>query len=293
MHNSLFQYFKNKTNSVMAFFGYQIKKIPDRAGLFDGIKGERKLHNKKSIFYLSSSKFENNRFKQIYESEPETIAWIDNFDKNSVFWDIGANIGIFSLYASMIHNNCSVLSFEPESVNFSKLTKNILLNKLNINAYPIAIYSKTSLTKLYLSNNYTESGALHSINLPRSPNGKCKKFKFNQGSISISPDDLISKFNIKKPTHIKIDIDGFEHKVIKSLDKYLNIIESIIVELDLKRDEHRKVINIMLKKGFFISKNLQDKTTIKGSIHKDMVNMIFHKNKNKLKEIEKNYDEYI
>ena len=29
--------------------------------------------------------------------EPETIEWIDSFKKNSVFWDIGANVGIYSL----------------------------------------------------------------------------------------------------------------------------------------------------------------------------------------------------
>ncbi len=32
--------------------------------------------------------------------EPETLAWIDNFSENSIFWDIGANVGLYSIYAA-------------------------------------------------------------------------------------------------------------------------------------------------------------------------------------------------
>ena len=32
--------------------------------------------------------------------EPETLEWIDTIPKNSVLWDIGANVGLYSLYAA-------------------------------------------------------------------------------------------------------------------------------------------------------------------------------------------------
>ena len=46
--------------------------------------------------------------------EPETLAWIDSFAPGEVFYDIGANIGVFSVYAAL-HRNCDVYAFEPEA----------------------------------------------------------------------------------------------------------------------------------------------------------------------------------
>ena len=43
------------------------------------------------------------RVNTFYSKEPETLKWIDNFneDKNIIFWDIGANIGLYSIYAAL------------------------------------------------------------------------------------------------------------------------------------------------------------------------------------------------
>ena len=40
------------------------------------------------------------RAKTVLTKESETIQWIDNFNKNETMWDIGSNIGVFSLYAA-------------------------------------------------------------------------------------------------------------------------------------------------------------------------------------------------
>ncbi len=39
------------------------------------------------------------RVNNIFTDEPETINWINNFDENNKinFWDIGANIGLYSI----------------------------------------------------------------------------------------------------------------------------------------------------------------------------------------------------
>ena len=61
--------------------------------------------------------------------ERETISWIKNhMNKESVFWDIGANIGQYGIFASIIHK-CKTYLIEPEPQNFSNLCINILLNK--------------------------------------------------------------------------------------------------------------------------------------------------------------------
>ena len=64
------------------------------------------------------------RIKTFSKKEPETLDWINNFRSNSVFWDIGANIGIYSCYAAK-KKSCKVYAFEPSVFNLDLLAKNI------------------------------------------------------------------------------------------------------------------------------------------------------------------------
>jgi len=58
-----------------------------------------------------------NRMDRIMSKEPETITWINSFEKDSVFFDVGANIGIYTLYSAVIREN-TVYSFEPHSASY-------------------------------------------------------------------------------------------------------------------------------------------------------------------------------
>ena len=49
--------------------------------------------------------------------QPDTIAWIDAFQPNSVFWDVGANVGIYSLYAAL-RRGTRIVAFEPAAINY-------------------------------------------------------------------------------------------------------------------------------------------------------------------------------
>ena len=50
------------------------------------------------------------RAKTLLTKEPETIEWIHTFGSDDIMWDIGANVGVYSLYAALRGNR--VCSFE-------------------------------------------------------------------------------------------------------------------------------------------------------------------------------------
>ena len=56
------------------------------------------------------------RARTLLTKEPETIEWINTFSDKDVFWDIGANVGVYTLYAAL--RNIAVLSFEPSPSNY-------------------------------------------------------------------------------------------------------------------------------------------------------------------------------
>jgi len=72
------------------------------------------------------------RAETFWTKEPETIQWINNnlrSDSNiCLFVDVGANIGIYSLYAASVSANVEILAAEPIEKSFIELRNNIDLN---------------------------------------------------------------------------------------------------------------------------------------------------------------------
>ena len=72
------------------------------------------------------------RAETFWTKEPETIQWINNnlrSDSNvRLFIDVGANIGIYTLYAASVNTNVEILAAEPIYKSFIELQNNIDLN---------------------------------------------------------------------------------------------------------------------------------------------------------------------
>ena len=84
----------------------------------------------------------------------------------SVLWDIGANVGLYSVYAAKKHN-CKIWAFEPSVFNLELLARNIYLNELtnNICIVPIALSDKLGSSQMHMTSSewgehYQLSGSL-------------------------------------------------------------------------------------------------------------------------------------
>lgn len=241
----------------------------------------------KEVKFININEFVKERFTNLKLTEPETIAWLDQQSKQSCFWDIGANVGIYSIYAS-IKGIKNILSFEPESSNNYLLNKHIRINNLNdINAYPISLFDKDTIDFLYLDKDY-EGWACNSFNEEKDPFLNAKKSKFKQGSVSFKSSSLINSYNIQKPNFCKIDVDGFEHKVIDGFESYLcdDSFESVLIELSNKVSEHKDTIKKLRSSGFYYSELLTKKFTISEGYFEGLCNMIFEKNQKRLQDLE-------
>lgn len=91
------------------------------------------------------------RSRTLFEKEPETIEWIDSMDKNDTLWDIGANIGLYSMYAAK--KGMNVFAFEPSALNTMFLSKNIEINFLQNSLFliPIALSNKNEFGYLNMT----------------------------------------------------------------------------------------------------------------------------------------------
>ena len=196
------------------------------------------------------------RADKLLTKEPDTIEWIDSLQKDCVFWDIGANIGVYSLYAALI-SKMKVLSFEPSAFNFHILNRNIEINRIDekITAFCIAFNDTLLLDDLYMGNTYN-GGAYSSFSEAINWHGERFVAKFKQGMIGFSIDDFIEKFSPSFPNHIKIDVDGNEGKIINGARKTISDerLRSILVELDATREGYcRNIIELIEEGGMKLS----------------------------------------
>ena len=105
------------------------------------------------------------RVNTFFIKEPETLEWINSFEKkeNLIFWDIGANIGLYSIYNSLKNPKSTTIAFEPSSSNLRVLTRNISINNFekNINVVPTPLTNKKNIFQEMKEGQFVEGGALN------------------------------------------------------------------------------------------------------------------------------------
>ena len=192
------------------------------------------------IKFYTISKLTAWRAQTLLTKEPETIEWIDSFKDNDVYWDIGANIGIYALYAG-ISQNIKVFAFEPSASNYMLINKNIELNKLSnsVKAFCIAFSDTVCLDELKMQNT-DFGGALSSFGVPVDNEGKTFNPYFLQGMLGYSIDAFVDTFSVPFPNHIKIDVDGIEDKIVAGAPTTFADprLKSLSIELDANRPDY-------------------------------------------------------
>lgn len=208
------------------------------------------LHEGEKYTFCANDLKMTNRAKGMLTREPETIRWINEFDKEDILYDIGANIGAYTIYAA---NKCKqIYSFEPVSLNYSFLNRNIYLNNKtsNVLAYCIAISNEHKFETMRLRS-FVPASSGHSFaeNLDENHD------QFNpvaiQGAVSFSLDQLVYEYDFPIPDHIKIDVDGLEGKILSGASRLLKEqkIRSVLIELNHEIDISNNVLSDMEKYG--------------------------------------------
>lgn len=191
------------------------------------------------------------RARTLLTKEPETIEWIESFVPGDVYWDVGANVGAYSLYAG-VGGKLTVLAFEPSAANYFLLNRNIELNQLadHVQAYCLAFSDKTQVDALLMQT--TEpGGALSSFAVPVDNDGRSFVPKFRQGMVGFSIDDFIERFQPPFPNHLKIDVDGIEDRIIDGALKTLadQRLKSVSIELDAARPDYTDRVTAQIQAG--------------------------------------------
>lgn len=198
------------------------------------------------------------RAQTFFDKEPETLEWIDSMSGDDVLYDVGANVGIYSLYAAK--KGLTVFAFEPESLNYAELNKHIYSNELadKIQAFNIGLADRTFFDQLNLSM-FKKGWSMHTATEARDFEHNEFDPCFKQGLFVVSLDDLVNQFGLPVPTHLKIDVDGLESEIINGASNTLKdpILKSILIELNENCPKDIKMIKLIQSFGFTINEKRQ------------------------------------
>lgn len=208
-----------------------------------------------TLRFMASTPLLQARAAAVLSKEPDTIAWIEGFGSGDVFWDVGANVGVFSLYAAR-RRGVQVLAFEPFADNYMVLCKNVEINGLGerVTPYCVAVSGSTRLGVLN-SQSRGLGTSLHQFGQPgdTSRYWAIKHGSYVQGMIGFSIDDFVMKFAPAFPTHLKIDVDGLELNILQGAANTLrdSRLRSVMVELSISDGEERSAgIDLLSNAGF-------------------------------------------
>jgi FkbM family methyltransferase len=213
------------------------------------------------VRYVATDIHSVKRSRSLLTKEPLTVPWISTFEPGDVYVDVGANVGMYAIYAGV--HGARVFAFEPEALNYAELNKNIFVNDLHgqVTAYCAAISDQADVSVLHLSgfsvayshhdfgeNRWSGDMTFGKIALERDKRPQ-------QGCVSFALDDLVARGKLPAPNHLKIDVDGFEWKVIKGARQLLasERLRTVLLEVDFAIPESVALIDELTAMGWLYS----------------------------------------
>jgi FkbM family methyltransferase len=164
--------------------------------------------------------------------EPETLEWIDALPPDAVLWDVGANVGLYSVYAAK-HRNARVYAFEPSVFNLELLARNANLNHVSdrICIVPLALSDASGPSQLRMTST-DWGGALSTFGRDFGWDGKAIAQVFAFQTYGLTMDDAVQRLGLSQPDFIKMDVDGIEHIILAGGNAVLRSVRGVLIEIN-------------------------------------------------------------
>jgi FkbM family methyltransferase len=193
------------------------------------------------------------RAHSFYTKEPETIAWIDSVQGGDdlVFIDVGANLGLYSLYAASTGRFKEIHAVECVPHTLNLLQENISLNedRQNIFVHPVALFDEICKVEIQMTDLRPGAG-LNRVR-PRGYMHGPSSSAFDIIEVDAITGDLLIDEIAESKFFVKVDTDGSELEVLLGFEKAI---------------ERRNILSILVETSSTTSDNCRSFLTSRGYI---------------------------
>ena len=196
-----------------------------------------------------------------YRPVPNRLSYLKTFNPETIL-DIGANVGQFAKEIRQILPEAKIYSFEPIKECFDKLNENMSGDK-NFKSFNFALGDKNENSEMHRSV-YTPSSSIlemaeaHKTLFPHTIQSRPEQIEIKR------LDDVANNLKLKEQILIKIDVQGFEDKVIEGGKETFKkarvvLIENSFVELYEDQPLFDNIYSKLKSLGFIYKGSLQEK----------------------------------
>ena len=246
------------------------------------VENSSALPNGETIILHMPNSINEFRARTFFNKEPEILEWIDRFGEAGTFWDVGANVGLYSIYFAKKHPQNTVIAFEPSPFNLKLLSVNISANGLtdNVSVFPIALSDSQEFKKLSFETT-TEGGAFNAFGVEYGFDGKKLQTNTAVNWWGSTGDMLLNSGILQDvPSLIKIDVDGIEHLILNGLASALSHKDCKTIYIEANPDfeeQYIEISHILTKSGFTLENEERSELLSKSTKSKSR-NQIWVKN---------------
>lgn len=161
--------------------------------------------------------------------EPWTVEWLQRSVRaDDVVWDVGANVGAYSLIAATLGAR-AVVAFEPGYATYATLCENVFLNGLErvVAPLPVALGDETKLGS-FGYRDLRAGAASHTVGSGEQA----------LAALSLRADEAVDRLGVPAPTLVKLDVDGAEAAVLAGGESVFAAgrLRGVIVEVERARE---------------------------------------------------------
>lgn len=174
--------------------------------------------------------------------------------------DIGANVGYYSMIAAS--KGAVVHAYEPDKVNFERLARNVSLNDYefrNVYAWCEAVGAENGVAILHINPHNRGGNTLlgnppyrvGSKEISREETEKMFEGETLEYQVPVvTVDEILDSHSMNRVKAIKIDVEGFEEKVIEGMTEALKTRKIDYIFCELSKDTREKVPALMKSYGY-------------------------------------------
>ena len=202
------------------------------------------------VAFVALNRTSAGRAATMLTKQPATIEWIDGFRPDGTFWDIGANVGVYSLYAAL-RGDTRVVAFEPAAVNYFMLAANCEINRFEdrVQCVLAGVGRAKSIACLAAS----QFAAAASFGFGGK---KAQVFGGRQAAIILSIDELVEEFGLPCPNYLKIDVPGMTDDILAGGERTLSRpeVRQVHVEASESSSSGRRIIDALQRSGLCLDR---------------------------------------
>lgn len=214
--------------------------------------------SKYTVSYFNEEEFHSLK-REIFTNDSY---FFESSNPKPLIIDVGAYVGVSVLYFKHIYPNCRIVAFEPNPLAYEKLEENIFINELDdVETHESAIWIKDGKNEMFIDNTGQDRYSVASF----------EKDAWNREVVSKKlrvNTEMLNKYLKEEVNCLKLDVEGSEQAILKSIKSHFSNIKNIILEYHPTENQSIEKIVDMLKKDYEIE-ILHEGKSIEKKIPKD------------------------